>query len=34
MLKRLPTIPFDAFLLALGATVALAALFPAHGDAA
>jgi solute carrier family 10 (sodium/bile acid cotransporter), member 7 len=34
MLKRLRTIPFDAFLLALGATVALAALFPAHGGAA
>jgi sodium/bile acid cotransporter 7 len=28
MLKRLPTIPFDAFLLALGATVALAAPVP------
>ena len=34
MLKRLPAIPFDAFLLALAATVALAALLPAHGDAA
>jgi sodium/bile acid cotransporter 7 len=34
MLKRLLAIPFDAFLLALAATVALAALIPAHGDAA
>jgi solute carrier family 10 (sodium/bile acid cotransporter), member 7 len=34
MLKRLPAIPFDAFLLALAATVALAALLPAHGNAA
>jgi sodium/bile acid cotransporter 7 len=33
-LKRLPAIPFDAFLLAVVATVVLAALLPAHGDAA
>jgi solute carrier family 10 (sodium/bile acid cotransporter), member 7 len=34
MLTRLPAILFDAFLLALAATVALAALLPAHGNAA
>jgi solute carrier family 10 (sodium/bile acid cotransporter), member 7 len=34
MLKWLTTIRFDAFLLALVTTVALAALLPAHGDAA
>jgi solute carrier family 10 (sodium/bile acid cotransporter), member 7 len=34
MLKRLPAVPLDAFLLALAATVALAALFPARGNAA
>ena len=34
MLKRLLDDPVDAFLLALAATVALAALLPAHGDAA
>ena len=33
MLKRLRAIPVDAFLLALAATVALAALLPAHGSA-
>jgi sodium/bile acid cotransporter 7 len=33
-LARLSKIPVDGFLLALAATVALAALFPAHGDAA
>jgi sodium/bile acid cotransporter 7 len=33
MLRRLPTI-LDPFLLALAATVALAAVLPAHGDAA
>jgi solute carrier family 10 (sodium/bile acid cotransporter), member 7 len=33
-LKRLRAIPVDAFLLALAATVALAALVPAHGEAA
>ncbi|MEE3065474.1 MAG: bile acid:sodium symporter family protein [Actinomycetota bacterium] len=33
MLRRLSTI-FDLFLLALAATVAIASLFPAHGDAA
>jgi sodium/bile acid cotransporter 7 len=34
MLKRLSAIPIDSFLLALVATVALAALVPAHGEAA
>jgi solute carrier family 10 (sodium/bile acid cotransporter), member 7 len=34
MLKRLARLPIDAFLLSLAATVALAALIPAHGDAA
>ena len=34
MLKRLSAIPIDTFLLALAATVALAALVPAHGKAA
>ena len=34
MLKRLTAIPIDAFLLALAATVGLAALLPAHGAAA
>jgi len=34
VLKRLTAIPIDAFLLALAATVALAALLPAHGAAA
>lgn len=34
MLKRLSAIPIDSFLLALAATVALAALLPAHGNAA
>jgi solute carrier family 10 (sodium/bile acid cotransporter), member 7 len=34
MLKRLLTIPIDWFLLAVAAMVALAALVPAHGDAA
>ncbi len=33
MLKRLRAIPFDGFLLALAATVALVALLPAHGSA-
>ena len=33
MLKRLRAIPVDDFLLALAATVALAALLPAHGSA-
>lgn len=33
MLRRLPTI-LDPFLLALATTVAIASLFPAHGDAA
>jgi sodium/bile acid cotransporter 7 len=33
MLKRLSTIPVDTFLLALAATVAVAALLPAHGEA-
>lgn len=33
MLRRLSTI-FDPFLLALASTVAIASLFPAHGDAA
>jgi solute carrier family 10 (sodium/bile acid cotransporter), member 7 len=32
--KRLSAIPFDTFLLAVAATVALAALVPAHGEAA
>jgi solute carrier family 10 (sodium/bile acid cotransporter), member 7 len=34
MLKRLTSIPADGFLLALAATVGLAALLPAHGAAA
>jgi sodium/bile acid cotransporter 7 len=34
MLKRLSALPIDSFLLALAATVALAALVPAHGGAA
>ncbi|OBK50872.1 hypothetical protein A5655_24815 [Mycobacterium sp. 1081908.1] len=34
MLKRLSALPIDSFLLALAATVALAALVPAHGEAA
>jgi len=34
VLKRLTAIPIDTFLLALAATVALAALLPAHGAAA
>ena len=34
MLKRLTALPIDAFLLALAATVGLAALLPAHGAAA
>jgi solute carrier family 10 (sodium/bile acid cotransporter), member 7 len=34
MLKRLSAIPVDTFLLALAATVAVAALLPAHGEAA
>jgi solute carrier family 10 (sodium/bile acid cotransporter), member 7 len=34
MLKRLSAIPIDTFLLALAATVALAALVPARGEAA
>ena len=34
MLKRLSAIPIDSFLLALAATVALAAVIPAHGRAA
>ena len=33
-MKRLSAIPFDTFLLAVAATVALAALVPAHGEAA
>jgi hypothetical protein len=33
MLRRLSAIPIDTFLLAVAATVALAALVPAHGDA-
>jgi solute carrier family 10 (sodium/bile acid cotransporter), member 7 len=32
--KRLSAIPFDTFLFAVAATVALAALVPAHGEAA
>jgi solute carrier family 10 (sodium/bile acid cotransporter), member 7 len=34
VLKRLTALPIDAFLLALAATVGLAALLPAHGAAA
>jgi solute carrier family 10 (sodium/bile acid cotransporter), member 7 len=34
MLKRLSALPIDTFLLAMAATVALAALLPAHGTAA
>jgi sodium/bile acid cotransporter 7 len=34
MLKRLSAILVDSFLLALAATVILAALVPAHGQAA
>jgi sodium/bile acid cotransporter 7 len=34
VLRRLKAIPIDTFLLALAATVALAALLPAHGTAA
>jgi hypothetical protein len=34
VLKRLSTSPVDLFLVALVATVALAALLPAHGAAA
>lgn len=34
MLRRLKALPVDGFLLALAATVALAALLPAHGAAA
>jgi sodium/bile acid cotransporter 7 len=34
MLKRLSALPVDSFLLALAVTVALAALVPAHGEAA
>lgn len=34
MLKRLSALPIDSFLLALAATVGLAALLPAHGEAA
>jgi solute carrier family 10 (sodium/bile acid cotransporter), member 7 len=34
LLKRLSTLPIDTFLLAMAATVALAALLPARGAAA
>jgi solute carrier family 10 (sodium/bile acid cotransporter), member 7 len=34
VLKRLSSVPVDLFLVALVATVALAALLPAHGTAA
>ena len=34
MLKRLSALPIDTFLLAMAATVALAALLPARGTAA